>query len=135
MRCSGQPESAIAPDGDRVSYGVRADIALDGWDIVINGGVSGSGSAGAVLASQTFAEMTDASDVSASHYRGDAFGGVFDEHRWYRYNLTGSHDITPTFDVYLIRRGTEVYKVQLTSYYSVAGDSRHITVRYEPIAD
>jgi hypothetical protein len=69
------------------------------------------------------------------HYRGDAFGGVFDEHRWYRYNLTGTdHQIWPTYDVYLIRRGTEVYKVQLVSYYDATGDSRHITFRYAPLA-
>jgi hypothetical protein len=107
------------------------DIALDGYAIRVNSGVSGSGSAGAVLASQTFAEMTDASDAPPQIYRADAFGGVFDAKRWYRYNLTGSHDITPTYDVYLVRRGSDVYKVQLISYYNEAGDSRRITFRYE----
>lgn len=109
------------------------DIALEGFEIRINGGVSGTGGAGAVLASQSFAEMTDAGDAPAQIYRGDAFGGVFDEHRWYRYNLTGSHDITPTYDVYLIRRGADVYKVQLTGYYGLDGESRQITFRYEKI--
>lgn len=109
------------------------DIALEGFEIRINGGVSGTGGAGAVLASQSFAEMTDAGDAPAQIYRGDAFGGVFDEHRWYRYNLTGSHDITPTYDVYLIRRGADVYKVQLTGYYGLDGKSRQVTLRYEKI--
>jgi hypothetical protein len=110
------------------------DIALDGYAIRINGGVSGSGRAAAVLASESFTAMTSASDAPAQIYRADAYGGVFDKYRWYRYNLTGTNDITPTYDVYLIRRGTNVYKVQLISYYNTAGESRRITFRYAKIA-
>jgi hypothetical protein len=55
---------------------------------------------------------------------------VFDAHPWYRYNLDGGHQIWPTYDVFLIRRGDAVYKVQLTSYYGATGDSRQITFRY-----
>jgi hypothetical protein len=106
------------------------DIMLGGYAIRINGGVSGSGGAGAVLASETFAGMTDASDAPAQIYRGDAFGGVFTSHAWYRYNLDGNHTIFPTYDVFLIRRGGEIYKVQLTGYYDTAGESRRITFRY-----
>ena len=106
------------------------DLLFDGYDVRVNGGVSGTGAAGAVLAGETFAEITDASDVPAQVYAGDAFGGVFDDHSWYRYNLDGRHQIWPTYDVYLIRRGDAVYKVQLTSYYGPSGDSRQITFRY-----
>jgi len=106
------------------------DIAIEGYDIRINGGVSGGGGAGAVLADESFDEMTDASDAPAEVYAGDAFGGVFDEHPWYRYNLEGNHQIHPTFDVYLVRRGDDVYKVQLVSYYGPTGDTRQITFRY-----
>jgi hypothetical protein len=106
------------------------DLLFDGYDIRVNGGVSGSGSAGASLAGEPFDAITDAGDLTSSHYRGDAFGGVFDETPWYRYNLEGNHQIWPTYDVYLIRRGESVYKVQLTSYYGPTGDSRQITFRY-----
>lgn len=106
------------------------DIMLDGYDLRINGGVSGSGGAGAVLASESFAEMTDASDAPAQIYRGDAFGGVFTSAPWYRYDLDGNHTIFPTYDVYLIDTGAGIYKVQITGYYSTTGDSRHITFRY-----
>jgi hypothetical protein len=106
------------------------DLRFDGYDIRVNGGVSGGGSAGASLSVESFDAMTDASDLTASHYRGDAFGGVFEEHPWYRYNLQGNHQIWPTYDVYLIRRGEAVYKVQLTSYYGPTGESRQITFRY-----
>jgi hypothetical protein len=109
------------------------DILLDGFDIRVNGGVSGSGGAAAVVASESFEAMTDASDAPARIYRGDAYGGVFDAHPWYRYNLDGNHTIFPTYDVYLIRSGGAVYKVQIISYYNTAGDARHITFRYAPL--
>lgn len=106
------------------------DIMLDGYDIRINGGVSGSGGAGAVAVGDEFAGIADASDVLASVYRGDAFGGVFTLHPWYRYNLDDNHTIFPTFDVFLVKRGAAVYKVQITGYYNTAGEPRHITFRY-----
>lgn len=61
---------------------------------------------------------------------------VFDASRWYRYNLTGSdHQVWPTYEVYLVKRGDEVYKVQLTGYYGADGTPRQITFRYALLAD
>ena len=80
------------------------DLWFEGWTIRVNGGVSGSGKAGAVLSGMTFDEVTDASGMGAL-YKGVAFGGVVVAHPWYRYNLQGNHQIWPTYDVYLIRRG------------------------------
>lgn len=105
------------------------DILLDGYDLLINGGISGDGGAGAVAAGESFETITDASDAPAQVYRGDAFGGVFDAHPWYRYDLDGNHTIFPTYDVYLIRRGAQTFKVQVIGYYNTAGDARHITFR------
>lgn len=109
------------------------DLRLDGYTIRVNGGVSGAGAAGAIAAGAEFDAIADASDMG-THYRGDAFGGVFAtadaSRRWYRYNLEGTHLIYPTYNVYLVRTGEAVYKVQLISYYSGTGESRHITFRY-----
>ncbi|MGH7464252.1 MAG: HmuY family protein, partial [Longimicrobiales bacterium] len=116
-----------------VSDASNWDIMLDGYAIRINAGVSGSGGAGAVLAGESFEAMTDASDAPAQIYRGDAFGGVFTSHAWYRYNLDGNHTIFPTYDVFLIRSGAAIYKVQITGYYSTTGESRRITFRYARI--
>jgi hypothetical protein len=64
-------------------------------------------------------------------YRRDAFSGVFAQQPWYRYNITGTdNQIWPTFNVYLIKRGNEVYKVQLIGYYGPAGEPRILTMRY-----
>ena len=109
------------------------DLWLTGFDIRVNGGVSGEGQAGAVLTDGDFGAIADASGAPASVYAADKFGGVFAEYRWYRYNLQGNHQIWPTFDVFLIRSGDDTYKVQLTSYYGPTGDSRQITFRYEQL--
>jgi hypothetical protein len=107
------------------------DLMLDGYDLRVNGGITGSGGAGAVLSDETFDALTDASAAPSQVYRGDAFGGVFTAEPWYRYNLDNNHTIFPTFDVYLIDTGSAVYKLQVTGYYSVTGEYRHITFRYE----
>jgi len=112
------------------------DLAFEGYTIRVNSGVSGSGWAGAVLESDAFEEITDASDAPAQVYAADQFGGVFESHPWYRYNLTGDdHLIWPTFDVYLIKRGDEVYKLQIISYYNETADARHITARFAPLTE
>ena len=73
-------------------------------------------------------EAVTATDIPASSsFTTDAFTN----HRWYRYNITGSdNQIWPVFNVYLVSRGTTVYKVQLINYYNAAGAPRHITLRY-----
>ena len=76
------------------------DLRLSGFEIRVNGGVSGDGQAGAVLAGEEFEAIADASNAPASVYAADKFGGVFSAHRWYRYNLEGNHQIWPTFDVF-----------------------------------
>nr|MCU0616345.1 hypothetical protein [Gemmatimonadaceae bacterium] len=60
----------------------------------------------------------------------DALGGPFGARPWYRYNVTGTDlQIWPTFNVYLVKRGAQVWKVQLVGYYDTQGQSRRITVR------
>jgi hypothetical protein len=59
---------------------------------------------------------------------------VFTAHKWYRYNITGTdNQIWPVFNTYLVKRGTAVYKVQVTSYYNAAAAPRHLTIRYARI--
>ena len=143
----GETRTAVldVSDGSRVYFDFKTgaesdasdwDISLEGWELRLNSGVSGTGKAGAVLATNAdFATMTDASDAPAQIYKADAFGGVFTAKKWYRYNLDGNNTIFPTYDVYLIKRGDDVYKVQITGYYHVEGDARHITFRYAKLTD
>lgn len=111
------------------------DLRLQGYDIRLNGGVSGSGDAAAVLAGGDFDTIPAPNEIQGG-FATDAYGGVFVARPWYRYDLQGNHQIWPTYNVYLIRTGDEVYKVQLVSYYKASnGDARHITFRYAPLTD
>jgi hypothetical protein len=110
------------------------DIRLQGSALRLNGGVSGGAKAAATPATEAFEAITTAS-VDARAYKGDAFAGVLAESPWYRYNLTGDHKIHPTYDVYLVRRGDDVYKVQLVNYYGPAGETRRISFRYAKLDD
>jgi hypothetical protein len=110
------------------------DISLEGFDLRVNGGVSGSGQAAATPSPEPFLDITTAA-TDPRAYQVDGFAGVFGSHPWYRYNLTGENIIHPTFNVYLIKRGDEVYKVQLIDYYSTAGDPRNISVRYTRLTE
>ncbi len=117
-----------------VTTGADWDLRFTGYDILVNGGVSGSGSVSAVVDNSTPYAQIDAAYASTAPpqaYRADAYSGVFAASPWYRYNITGTdNQIWPTFNVYLVKRGSEVFKVQLTSYYGTAGASRQITMKY-----
>ena len=110
------------------------DLSLEGFTIRLNSGESGSGQAGATPSPDPFEAITTAA-VDSRAYQVDAFAGVFGSNPWYRYNLTGENIIHPTYDVYLIKRGDAVYKVQLIDYYSAAGDPRNISFRYARLTE
>jgi hypothetical protein len=146
---TGDPFGADATDSVDLSSGAAAyyklttasagtagdwEVQFDHWDIRLDGGVSGPGSVGAVVDTQTpYDSITYAyaSPIPPQAFRFDEFSGVFGTAPWYRYNITGTdNQIWPTFDVYLVARGSTVYKVQLLSYYATNGTPRFITVRY-----
>ncbi len=106
------------------------ELEFDGYAVRVNGGASGTGKAAATsIPGETFEAATPAS-TNANAYRTDVYAGVFAASRFYKYNLDGQSTISPTFDIYLIRRGTRTYKLQIINYYSATGISRHITFRY-----
>ncbi len=110
------------------------DLSLDGYTIQLNSGVSGTGAAAAAATTEEFSAITTAATDPRAYFQ-DNFGGVFTSQPWYRYNLTGENIIHPTFDVYLIKRGDDVYKVQLINYYASTGEPRHITFRYAKLTE
>ncbi len=113
------------------------DLMLAGFAILTNGGVSGDGQAGAGLYEGDFDELSDGRVVPGSAYTPDSYGGVFSDpdpaRWWFRYNLTGQHQIWPTYNVFAIRRGSQTYKLQIVGYYSETGDPRYITLRFSPL--
>jgi hypothetical protein len=110
------------------------DLRLEGFTIRVNGGVSGPGNAGATPGSGSFESIATAS-VVANAYKTDTYAGVFAAQPWYKYNIAGDNRISPTFNVYLLKRGSAVYRLQITGYYSATDEPRHISLRYAQIED
>ena len=118
------------------------DIALQGYTITVNGGANGTGNVGAVaLVPSSFytsyASITaipvGATGIPSTSFVADAAGGAFLAAPPYRYDPV-AHQVYPTYDVYLVKRGTTVYKVQVVSYYSSAGVFGVITLRYAKVS-
>jgi hypothetical protein len=108
------------------------DLELEGFTIRLNGGASGSGDAAAAVATESFDDISTAVTFGSA-YRADSFTGIFGDAPWYRYNLAGDNRISPTFDVYLLRRGSVTYAVQIVNYYSATDDPRRISFRFRRI--
>ena len=117
------------------------DIALQGYTITVNGGAGGSGNVGAVplVPSSFYASYASitaipigATGIPSTSFISDGAGGAFRANVPYRYDPV-SHQVYPTFDVYLVKRGTTVYKVQVISYYSTGGVFGYVTLRYARI--
>jgi heme-binding HmuY-like protein len=122
------------------------DLGFFATNVVTNGGAAGPGGVTAhcvcqnasatsaqILAMTPESEAAEYDAITLSDVPpAAAFGTTtFAEKRWYRYNLAGDNRISPTFDVYLLKRGDAYYKLQLTGYYSVTNAPRHITFRFE----
>ncbi len=113
------------------------DFSLDpGAEITLNA-TAGAGTF-PIDAAEDFSALTAADDApeygaflssTAGAFPSSFSGpeGVF----WY--NIDGSMRLFPTYNVFLVRVGSEVYKVQVTDYYNSTGDSGFPTVRFEQI--
>jgi hypothetical protein len=123
------------------------DLGFNATSVALNGGTAGPGgmtayclcqnasaSAAQVMAFTAESQKAAFDAVTAAQIPTSGAGwnaDVLTTAKWYRYNLTGTdHQVWPTFDVYLVQRGSEVYKVQLTNYYGPGGEPRRITFRY-----
>ncbi len=123
------------------------DLGFNATSVVANGGTSGPGgvvvycvcqnaaaTSEQVMAFTAAGQLAAFEAVTAAQIPSNAGvwnADAFNTSRWYRYNLTGTdHQVWPTFDVYLLQRGADVYKVQLINYYGPGGEPRRITFRY-----
>ncbi|MGC8120763.1 HmuY family protein [Marinobacter sp. VGCF2001] len=121
------------------NWDVKVGFSGREWYLKSNSGVSGPGKGGA-SDPMTWAEA-DAlqKDPGISQlYLTDSTGGVFSEHLWQAYNLTGEHKIWPNFRTYLIKAdvedsGSTVWALQIIGYYTEAGESGNPTVRWLPV--
>jgi len=140
--------------GDTVSQTDAAnsttwDIAFNATSVHLNGGTDGPAGVAGFCVCQNAAATNDQILAMTPDNQAAAFtavtsasipvvddkwnSDVFTTSPWYRYDLAGDHRISPTFDVYFVRRGAAVYKLQLINYYGAAGETRRITVRYSKV--
>jgi hypothetical protein len=87
-------------------------------------------------ASEDFTAVTTADD--APEYGGflSVISGAFpstvgDASGLFWYDIEGNNYLWPTYNVFLVRIGTSVYKVQVTDYYNDSQESGHPTLRFE----
>jgi hypothetical protein len=88
--------------------------------------------------SPTFAAATSASDAPQyaaflSELVGPIPTSTEDDRAPFRYNLAGNQRLHPTFNTYLVKSGTRVYKVQVIDYYNQTGTAGFPTLRYARI--
>lgn len=114
------------------------DIAFDGWRLRTNSTAAGEAQVrnlrfgpGTTQTSNTFANanLAFARFAPSFVWRADTFEGIFASRPWYRYD-SAINVVYPTYDVFIVRRGTAAWKVQFTGYFLPQGSSeRRVTIR------
>jgi hypothetical protein len=139
---------AVKAGSSTAGANLAGDNAVDttgcGWDlkatadfqVLVN---AGCGAATFPLdASEDFAGITKADDAPEyglflSLISGPIPNSFSDQHAPFLYNLAGDNRLSSTFNIYLIKVGSSVYKIQLIGYYDDSGNSGHPVLRYAKI--
>lgn len=87
---------------------------------------------------QTFAGTTAASDAPEygpflARISGPIPSSFSDPEAPFLYDLAADQRLSPTFNTYLIKVGTDTWKLQLIDYYSPTGQSGYPTLRFQRI--
>jgi hypothetical protein len=85
-------------------------------------------------ASPTFTTATAANDAPQyaaflAGLSGPIPNSITDPGAPFRYNLAGTMRLHPTFNTFLVRSGSRVYKLQVIDYYNASGASGYPTIR------
>jgi hypothetical protein len=142
-------DSGVAVSQTDPASSTTWDIGFNATSVQLNGGANGPGDVTGFCICQNadatndqvlemtpenqdsaFTAVTTSSIPSAAD---EWTSDVFTTDPWYRYDLAGDHRISPAFEVYLVKRGAAVYKLQLINYYGPTGETRQIAVRYSKV--
>jgi hypothetical protein len=126
-----------------VSFTTGAAVAATGCGFDVSAGaaflVTVNGACGAgtfpLDVSEGFATIARADDAPAygpflALISGPIPSSFTDHEAPFLYNLAGDNRLSPTFNIYLVKVGASVYKVQFTGYYDAGGASGYPTLRY-----
>jgi hypothetical protein len=136
-------DSAVVTPAPSAAESLGWDIGFSATNVAINtaAGVTATclcQNAGAtneqVLAMTAASEQADFDAVTSVPATATFAADAFTTNKYFRYNILGDHRISPTFDVYLIKRGTAVYALQVIGYYDSTNKSRQVSFRYKQIA-
>lgn len=117
------------------------DLALQRYQIKVNGGISGTGGVEVALVTGTpFSTLTAAPQSGYVTDQPDSADedqvpdyAFLQRIPWYSYNPT-THLLTPNEQVYVIRSVTGIYyKLQMIGYYDQAGSSGYPTFRWQRV--
>lgn len=140
-------------------FDTNSSVACSGtlWDLKVgmagrsiylysNGGVSGEGDGAAFgpfewagdLELYTSATFAPNGDSIAFLYKEDSSSGAFAAESWYAYNLTGTHKLHPNYRVFWVdtdesNADSPKYLLQIINYYSDAGVSGNVAVRWRAV--
>jgi len=117
-----------------------------GWDLKANADFSLSTNAGCDVGTAPL-DVSESFDAATRADNALAYGSFLaglsgavpftsaldDKHGPFLYNLAGDNRLSATYNTYLIKVGSAVYKIQLIGYYSATGVSGHPTLRYARI--
>ncbi len=123
-------EEEVDCDGAKATWDLMFEVANRSYNLWTNGGIYGAGDGAA------FGPMTPDDAVGTGSSRSipgwfrDFLGGVFIEYPWYEYNVMGTHDISANSRVYVVDTDTDLYRVQVISYYGAGGASGMVRVRW-----
>jgi hypothetical protein len=88
-----------------------------------------------LVSSESFTALTNAANAPEYGEFLAVISGAFpsaigDATGIFWYNIAGDNRLSPTFNVFLIRIGTAVYKLQVMSYYNTSGAPGFPTIRF-----
>jgi hypothetical protein len=106
--------AVVTPTGDPIKSR-EWDLAFEGFDVFTNSGVSGQGSGGGFGPLDPVSFLAD-SAPAVPFISVDKAGGAF--FSWYAYDGM-SHLLYSRFHVYGVKRGAQLWKVQVLSYYGL----------------
>lgn len=128
--------NTVVASANGCNWDVRFDPSPSQLAITVNASCNAGSYPGP--ASPTFASATSASDAPQygaflATLVGPIPNSVVDKSAPFRYNLTGMDRLHPAFNVYFVKSGVKIFKLQVTDYYSNTGASGFPTIRYARI--
>jgi len=121
------------------TWDLRFDSSFNIW---LNGGIHGTGSASATTNPDTFAVIAATTEVVSYAMSKDTMSGTFtdQETTWWGYGIDDSHNLWSNYRVYAVDADSTQYKLRVLSYYApqgstapAAGTSGVVTFEYEKL--